>query len=112
MLHVTLSDEAKLSLMKGIEKRSSIDIKFHNLQFERYNVRKDMVELDWQLTVAAGSEKPRYIISGIQELSEKQQTFNEAIFNHFNYWNVYVQLNNEGYPKHDLRINYDMNHFI
>ena len=33
-------------------------------------------------------------------------------FNHFNHRNACVQLNNERYPEHDLRINCDMNHFM
>ena len=42
--------------MKDFEKRSSIDNRFLNLQCERYNVRKDIIKLDWQLIIAAGSE--------------------------------------------------------
>ena len=112
MPHATLNDEAKLSLMKDIKDRKSIDIGFLNRQCERYNLVKGMKELDWRLNIAAGSEKPRYIFLGFQEASEKQQTFNGAIFNHFHYRNAFVQLNNERYPEHDLRINYDMNHYI
>ena len=59
-----------------------------------------MIELDWQLTIAARSEKPRYVILGSQELSEKQRIFNCAIFNTFNYRNAYIQLNNERHPEH------------
>lgn len=112
MPHVTLNDEAKLSLMKDIKNKTSIDIGFLNRQCERYNIVKGTKEIDWRLNIAAGSEKPRYILVGIQETSEKQQTSNGAIFSHFNYRNAFVQLNNERYPEHDLRVNYDMNNFI
>ena len=78
MPHVALTDEAKLGVMTDIQLKSSIDIGFFNREGERNNIRKDMIELDWQLTIAAGSEKPRYIILEFQELSEKQRTFNGA----------------------------------
>ena len=112
MPYVTLNDEAKLSLMKDIKNKTSIDIGFLNRQCERYNIKKGMRELDWQLNITARSEKPRYILVGIQETSDKQQTSNGAIFSYFYYRNAFVQLNKERYPEHDLRVNYDMNNFI
>ena len=112
MPHATLNDDAKLSLMKDIKNKNSIDIDFLNRQCERYNIMKGTRKLDWQLNIAAGSEKSRYILIGVQETSEKQQTSNGAIFSHFNYRNAFVQLNNERYPEHDLRGNYDMNNFM
>lgn len=112
MPHITLSDEAKLSLMKDIRNRSTIDVGFLNRQCERYNIIKGSRELDWRLNMAAGSERPRYIIVGFQQAENQNQKFNNAIFNHFNYKNGYVQLNNERYPEHDLHVDFKMNHII
>lgn len=112
MPHVTLSDETKLILMKDINNGASLDMGFLNRQCERYNLTKGTRELDWRLNVAASSERPRYIIVGLQNLNDQDQKFNTAIFKHFNFKNGFVQLNNERYPEHDLKVDFKLNNFI
>lgn len=112
MPHVTLSDETKLILMKDINNRVSLNIGFLNRQCERYNLTKGNRELDWRLNIAANSERPRYIIVGFQKMNNQNQSFNTAIFEHFNFKNAFIQLNNERYPEHDLKVDFKLNNFI
>ena len=52
---------------------------------ERISLKGGNKELDWQLNVTAGSEKPRYIILGFHNSKEKDQKKKKcAIFNHLN----------------------------
>ena len=56
---------------------------FLNRQSERLILKGGSKELDWQLNVAAGSEKPRYIILGFHNTKENSQKQNPAIFQSF-----------------------------
>ena len=63
---------------------------FLNRQSERIALKGGCKKLDWQLNVAAGSEKPRYIILRFYNSKENVQKQNPAIFNHFNVSNAYI----------------------
>ena len=62
MPHIQLSDQVQLSLYSDIKSKKSLQMAFLNRQSERISLKGGSRELDWQLNVAAGSEKPRYII--------------------------------------------------
>ena len=70
---------------------------FLNRQSERLSLKGGSKELDWQLNVTAGSEKPRYIILGFYNSKENDQKQNPAIFNHLNVSNAYIDLNTKIY---------------
>ena len=62
MPHIQLSDQVQLSSYSDIKSKKSLQMAFLNRQSERISLKGGSRELDWQLNVAAGSEKPRYII--------------------------------------------------
>ena len=66
-------------------------------------------ELDWQLNVAPGSEKPRYIILGFYNSKENDQIQNPVIFNHLNVSNAYIDLNTDRYPEENLNTDFSVN---
>ena len=76
MPHILLSDEAELSLYSDVQNKKSLRMAFLNRQSERLILKGGSKELDWQLNVAAGSEKPRYIILGFHNTKENSQKQN------------------------------------
>ena len=81
-------------------------------QSERISLKGGSKELDWQLNVAAGSEKPRYIILGFHNSKESDQKQNTEIFNHLNLSNAYIDLNSERYPEENLNIDFSVNNHV
>lgn len=107
--HIKISDEYKLSLYKQIEDKTTIPIGFLNRQCERYTIPVGTRNLDWKLNIAAGSEKPRYIVLAFQKNVMNNQKKNMGLFSHLNVQNAYVQLNQERYPEHNLNIDFGKN---
>ena len=112
MPHILLSDEAELSLYSDVQNKKSLRMAFLNRQSERLILKGGSKELDWQLNVAAGSEKPRYIILGFHNTKENSQKQNPAIFNHLNVANAYIDLNSERYPEENLNIDFGVNNHV
>lgn len=109
MPHIKLSDEFKLSLYNQIENRATIPIAFLNRQCERYTLPVGTRVLDWKLNIAAGTEKPRYIVLAFQQNLMNDQKKNMGHFAHLGVQNAYIQLNQERYPEHNLNIDYAKN---
>ena len=109
MPHIELSDQAQLSLYSDIKNKKSLQMAFQNRQSERISLKGGNKELDWQLNVAAGSEKPMYIITGFHNSKKNDQKPNLAIFNHLNVSNAYTNLNTERYPEENLNIDFSVN---
>ena len=59
MPHIQLSDQAQLSLNSDIKSKKSLQMAFLNNQSERISLKGGKKERDWQLNVAAGSEKTK-----------------------------------------------------
>ena len=73
MPHIQLSDQAQLSLYSDIKSEKSLQMVFQKRQSERISLKGGSKELDWQLNVAAGNEKPRYIIIEFHNSKENDQ---------------------------------------
>ena len=56
-------------------------------------------KLDWQLNVAVGSEKSKYIILGFHDSEDNYQKQNSALFNHLGVSNAQIDLNSERYAE-------------
>ena len=92
-----------------MKSKKSLQMAFLNRQSERISLKGGSKELNLQLNVAAGSEKPRYIILGYHNSKENDQKQNPAIFNHLNVSNVYIDLYCERYPEENLNIDISVN---
>ncbi len=65
----------------------------------------------WNLGVRTGSERPRYIIVGLQTSKKDDQKTNPAIFDHVNVQNMKVRLNSTEYPAVQTNSNFTKNDF-
>ena len=112
MPHARLSDEVKVTLYGQIQNKIEIPIAFLNRQCERFTLARGMRNIDWKLNIAAGSEKPRYIVVGLQKNKENKQTRTMATFDNENLTNLYVQLNSERYPEENLDLDFRNNIYV
>ena len=61
---------------------------------------------------AAGIDKPRWIIVGFQTNKNRTQEQNPAVFDHINFTNAFVELNDEKYPADETTINFATNDYV
>lgn len=109
---VKLSDQYKLKLYKAIDNKVNLSVAYLNRQCETYDIPRGNRELDWRLSIAAGSEKPRYVFLAFQTDKDDDQEKNPALFDHCYVRNAYVQLNSERYPERNLNLNFGDNNYI
>jgi hypothetical protein len=82
-----------------------------NRQLEQTIMSPNQKFLDWTLTPSSGAQRPRYVILAFQTGRDNSQLSNNALFDHCNMKNAYIQLNNERYPEQNLQIDFDSNNY-
>ena len=60
----------------------------------------------WRLSVRSASERPRFIIIGLQTARGHDQTKNPAAFDHCNVKNMHVVFNSDRYPADDYNADF------
>jgi hypothetical protein len=106
-----LSDEFKIKLYRQIKDKIRISIAYMNRQLEQTIMSPNQKFLDWTLTPSSGTQRPRYVILAFQTGKDNSQLSNNALFDHCNMKNAYIQLNNERYPEQNLQIDFDSNNY-
>ena len=108
---VTTSLEEREILNNYIKNKVSFPLAFMNKKSENIIVPQ-ATEFAWRLSIAAGIEKPRYIVVGFQSPAVNAAETNYAVFNaNVQVINAYVELNSERFPSNDYITNYDNNHY-
>ena len=102
------NDAEKYKLYKTIESVKTLDFGFRIRQCSMIEVAQNTA-MTWRLGLQSVSEKPRWVIVGLQTDKINDQTKNSSLFNHCNVTNMSVTLNNVKYPMLDA--NADFNKF-
>lgn len=105
--HVSPSLIAQNNLYSIIQNESRINAGFMARQCESTPVN-ETTKFDWNLVVASGNQKPRYIIVGFQTARSGQDT-NASCFDQCNLKNAFITLNGIRYPNMDINNNYATN---
>ena len=106
--HVSPSLIAQNNLYSIIQNESRINAGFMARQSESTPVNQTS-KFDWNLVVASGNQKPRYIIVGFQTGRSGNQDANAACFDQCNLKNAFITLNGIRYPNMDVNNNYATN---
>ena len=109
---VKLSNEASMDLLSDVKNKKILPIEFLNRQCESLQLCNGQQHLDWRLSVATGSERPRYVVLGFQQNKKNREKANSAVFDHMNVRNAYVEFNGEQYPKSDLDLDFANNRYV
>lgn len=107
-----LSDEYKIKLYRQVKDKIKIPIVYMNRQLEQTIISPNQKFLDWTLTSSSGTRRPRYVILAFQTDRDNSQLSNNALFDHCNLKNAYIQLNNERYPEQNLQIDFSNNNYV
>lgn len=112
MPHVALSDQAKLNMLKTIERRDEIPISFRS--WELYELPKvpETTRHIWSVKTTTQLTKPRYVVVALQTNRQHVINANPCLFDHCRIANMRLFLNNERYPYDDLNLDFDRGHYF
>lgn len=103
--HVTLSDTAKLSMLKTISQKSDLMIPFRSWDLYELPIVPETTRHTWSVKTTSQVTKPRYVIVAFQT-NRRVATSNPTLFDHCNISNLKLYLNNERFPYDDLNLNF------
>ena len=95
-------------LVKLINEQRTFSIDFRARNCVTTNVPQSN-NFQWRLGIK--TEKPRYIIVGLQKDRENDQDKNLGLFDHCKLKNAYALLNNHRYPAIDYNVDFGANHY-
>lgn len=110
MPHVSLSDRAKLSMLKLISRNDSLYIPFRSWDLYELPVLPTTNRHTWSVKTTSQVRKPRYVIVAFQTNRNNIIT-DSSEFDHCNISNIKLYLNNERYPYDDFNLKMTENHF-
>lgn len=101
--HIQLADAYKLQMFKIINNRQALNIAFRSWDMYYYPSLPTNTTVLWNVKLANENERPRFIILGFRNSSNK--------FIHCDLADIKVHLNSETYPYDDLNLKFDRNRF-
>ena len=107
----SVSDTIRLSNLMLKETNGSkleLEAGFRVRQCDSITIPVNSTSFTWNLGVK--TEKPRYIIIGLQTERDDNQEHNAALFDHCKVSNMKVRINGQEYPPIDVNSNFDHNH--
>lgn len=109
--HISPGLSEELSLTKYIAKGIDTQIAFRNWQLHVYPSVNKTTKHTWAVSTMSKTSTPRYIILGFQTARENDVKKNMSQFDHCNFQNVRVYLNNDRYPYDSLNVDFAGNKF-
>jgi len=104
MPHVTVSDAAKVSLMRLIEKDSIITMPFRSWEFHENPSLSTTTRNNWTIMTSSQLEKPRYVIIGFQTDRKNNAKKDNDNFDSISLKDIKLFLNSESYPYINLNL--------
>lgn len=109
---VYISDEYRLQLLKTVDKDRPITVAFRKWELHEYPSLPETKQLTWTIKTAAQTEKPRYVIVGLQTDRKNKLDKSASHFDFCKLYNIKLYLNSQYYPYDNLNgqepILYDM----
>lgn len=111
MPHVTLSDEAKLQVLKLVERDTPLPLRFRSWELHEYPELPTTDKHTWSVKTSRFTEKPLYIIVGFQTDRKFNHAKDATVFDTCNIRNIRLYLNGVTYPYETMDINFSKNKF-
>src|SRR6266576_728053 len=102
--YVTVSDAAKVSLMKLIDRDTIITMPFRSWEFHENPALSTTTRNNWTITTTSQLEKPRYVIIGFQTDRKNNIKKDNDNFDHISLKDIKLFLNSESYPYSNLNL--------
>lgn len=108
---ITLSNNAKMNMLKTIERNEPVPIAFRSWElYELPNVLQVTRNI-WSVKTATQVTKPRYVVVAFQTNRNNVIKMDSQRFDHCNISNIRLYLNNERYPYDDMNLNFSSDDF-
>lgn len=104
--HVSLSDKAKLSMLKTISRSDNLLLAYRSWDLYEIPSLPSTTRHTWSVKTSNNINKPRYVIVGFQTNRNQNIAQNSSLFDHCNITNMKLYLNNERYPYDDLDLDF------
>lgn len=104
--HVTLSDQAKLTMFKTIARNESLLIPFRSWDLYELPGIPQTTRHTWSVKTTTQVSKPRYVIVAFQTGRNHVAASDATKFDHCNVSDVKLYMNNERFPYDDLNLNF------
>lgn len=109
--HVQVSDNAKLMLLKNIERAHPISLGFRSWDLYEYPVLPTADKHTWSVKTSNHLNKPRYAIIGFQTNRNNDITKDSSVFDHCDISDVKLHLNSDSYPYESMNLNFQTDLF-
>lgn len=109
--HVTLSDGAKLTMLKTLSRNESLYIPFRSWDLYELPVVPTTQRHSWSVKTTSQVNKPRYIVVAFQTNRNNNIVQEISYFDHCNITNMKLHLNNEKYPYDDMNVSFGSSNY-
>lgn len=105
--HISLSDHAKLNMLKTISRNDSLLLAYRSWDLYELPVVPSTTRHTWSVKTTSQVNKPRFVVVGFQTNRHQSIATDATLFDNCNISNMKLYLNNERYPYDDLSLNFD-----
>ena len=102
----SVSERSRLNNL-ALDNKITLQAGFRVRQCDSITIPVNSTSYTWNLGVK--TERPRYIIIGLQTAKDDNQEHNAALFDHCNVSNMKVRINGQEYPPIDVNSNFSLN---
>lgn len=108
---ISVCDQNRLQILKVLQSNTPLKIPFRTWQLYEYpNLPTNTNVISWPVRLASSSEKPRFIILGLQEDRDSLKK-SKAKFDSCNVRNIRLHVGSETFPYSPLQVNFSKNNF-
>lgn len=109
--HIQLSDHAKLSMLRYLERKRTIDIPYRSWDLYELPQVPQATKHIWAVKTATAMSKPRYVFVGFHTNRVDRPSTDPGMYDHCNLSDVKVFLNNDAYPYINMDSNFTQNNY-
>lgn len=109
--HVSLSDTAKLSMLKTLNQNDFLPLTYRSWDLYEMPALPTTNRHTWSIKTTLQTTKPRYVVVAFQTNRNFVATQNMSMFDHCNITNLKLYMNNERYPYDDMNVDFTTNKY-
>lgn len=109
--HVSLSDRAKLSMLKTISRNDDLFLTYRSWDLYEVPVLPTTTRHSWSVKTTSQVTKPRFVVVSFQTNRNQISANDASAYDHCNISNMKLYLNNERFPYDDLDLNFAANNY-
>lgn len=106
--HVTLSDKAKLDMLRIVERREDIPLSFRSWDLYELPQLMETTHNIWSVKTTTQATKPRYVAVALQTNRNHVPGASPSHMDHCNISNMRLFLNNERFPYDDMNLDFSV----